>query len=121
MKKVLLSLAAVTAIATAASPAAAARDDRFDMRERVSINERQQDIARRIDRSFERHQITRAEANRLMAQLHRIDALERHYRRGGLSGWERQELMRRLDAVQAQLRIDRKDRDYGYGYGYGRW
>ena len=123
MKKVLLSLAAVTAIA-AASPAAADNDHRRDRDRgdrRVSINERQHDLAQRIDRAFRRGELTRTEAGRLVTQLRRVEALEHQYRRGGLAAWERHELDRRLDAVQSQLRIERRDNDRQYGYGYGRW
>lgn len=113
MKKVLLSLAAVTAIAAAASPAAAAPGN--------GIDQRQHNLAQRIDRDFHRGHLTRVEANRLVAQLRQVEAMERHYRRGGLSRWERQDINRRLDAVQARLRIERRDNDRQYGYGYGRW
>ncbi|HYG27918.1 MAG TPA: hypothetical protein VD906_13545 [Caulobacteraceae bacterium] len=115
MKKVLLSLAAVTAIAAAASPAAAARNDG------ANINQRQQNLAQRIDRGFHRGDLTRAEANRLVAQLRQVEAIERHYRRGGLLAWERRDLDRRLDAVQTRMRFERRDRDRQYGAGYGRW
>ncbi|HEX6860015.1 MAG TPA: hypothetical protein VF138_07430 [Caulobacteraceae bacterium] len=123
MKKVLISLAAVTAIAAAASPAAAAHNDRhgrYDHAASRQIDQRQAQIAQRIDRAFYRHHISRWEANQLRAELNRIEALEHRFERNGLSRAEYADLSNRLDGLQAHLREDRRDDDR-YGYGYGRW
>ena len=124
MKKVLLSLAAVTAIA-AATPAAADHERYGRASQATSINARQAELMVRIDTAYRRHQISPYEANRLVAELRQIEAVERRYRRTGhrITPHERQALIARLNRVQAQLRVDRRDNDwrYEYGYGYGRW
>ena len=116
MKKILLSIAAVSALATAAVPAIASA---------ATVNERQAQLDRRIDMGVRNHSLTRSEASRLRAQLRDTARLEANYRRGGLSGWERADLDRRFDRISAQIRVERSDRDYGAGYGDhrgpGRW
>lgn len=111
MKKILISIAAVSALSAAAVPAIASAQ---------SINDRQAMLDRRIEMGLRNGSLTRGEAYRLRAELRDTERLERHYRRGGLSGWERADLDRRFDRISAQIRYERHDRDYGYGYGYGR-
>jgi Skp family chaperone for outer membrane proteins len=118
MKKVLLSLAAVSAIAVAV-PAAAQPAYRYANVDARAINAHQADLAQRIDRAFRNHRISRAEANRLMAELRKIEALEHRYRAGGLNRWERDQLEARLDRLQAQLRQERRDDNRHNGSGYG--
>lgn len=135
MKKVLLSLAAVSAIAVAA-PAVAqpygyvVRDYRLDQNSQrlagQAINQRQAELNRRVDQAYRNGRITRVEANALMAELARIEVLDRRYRNNGrtFTQGERQEISNRLDRVQAQLRVDRIDGprySYGYGNSYSRW
>ena len=124
MKKVLLSLAAVSAIAAAATPAAAAHNDRNVVSAHRLINQREAQLAQRIDRAIHRGQISRFEARALVNELRRIEVLEHRYGRNGLSRAEFADLNIRLDRLQAMLRHERRDDDrrYGYGYGYGtRW
>ena len=119
MKKLLLSLAAVSALAATAMPAAAQsyRHDGY-ARENVSRGDM---LEMRIQRSLERRQITWQEARSLREQLRDAQRVEWRYTRDGrLSGWERADLDRRFDRVQMSLRHERNDRDYGYGYGYRR-
>lgn len=108
MKKILISIAAVSALAAATVPAMASA---------ATVNQRQAQLDRRIDMGVRNHSLTRVEANRLRAQLRETARLEDRYRRGGLSGWERADLDRRFDRISAQIRYERHDRDYGYGYG----
>ncbi|AAK25182.1 hypothetical protein EIB18_17070 [Caulobacter vibrioides] len=110
MKKILIPIVAVSALAAATVPAAASAQ---------SINERQDRLERRIDRGLYNGTLTRHEAYRLRAELREAARLEHRYRRDGLSRWERADLDRRFDRISAQIRYERHDRDYGYGYGYG--
>jgi len=110
MKKILIPIVAVSALAAATVPAVASAQ---------SINQRQDMLERRIDMGVRNHSLTRSEAGRLRAQLRDTARLEAQYRRGGLSGWERADLDRRFDRIGAQIRYERHDRDYGYGYGHG--
>lgn len=109
MKKILLSITAVSALAAAtAVPAIASAQ---------SINQRQAMLERRIDQGLRNGSLTRNEAYRLRGELREAARLEHHYRRGGLSNWERADLDRRFDRISTQIRYERHDRDYGYGYG----
>jgi hypothetical protein len=111
MKKILISIAAVSALAAATVPAVASAQ---------SINQRQDQLERRIDMGLRNGSLSRGEAYRLRAELRDAARLESRYRRGGLSGWERADLDRRFDRISAQIRYERHDRDYGYGYGHDR-
>ncbi len=107
MKKILIPVLAVSALA-AAAPAMAAPWQ--------SVNERQANLDRRIDMGVRNGQITRNEAQRLRAEFRQIASLEHRYRRteGGLSAWERRDLDRRFDTLSAKIRYERNDRDH-YG------
>ncbi|MET3667011.1 hypothetical protein [Caulobacter sp. 1776] len=111
MKKILISIAAVSALAAATVPAVASAQP---------IDQREAQLDRRIDIGLRNGSLTRGEAYRLRAELRDIDRLEYRYRRDGLNGWERADLDRRLDRISAQVRFERHDRDYGYGYGRDR-
>ena len=76
-----------------------------------SINARQANLDRRIDQGVRTGQLSRREAGRLRAELNSVQRLEAGYRRGGLSGWERADLDRRLDRLAAQVRYERRDWD----------
>lgn len=118
MKKLLLSLAAVSALTATAAPALA-QSYRDDYGRRGA--ERGEMLEMRIQRATERHQISWREARNLRAELRAAQQMEWRYSRDGrLTGWERADLDRRFDRVQAMLRIERNDRDYGAGYGYRR-
>lgn len=116
MKKILIPIVTVSALAAAALPAVASAQP---------INQRQDQLERRVDIGLRNGSLTRNEAYRLRAELRETERLEHRYRRGGLSGWERADLDRRFDRISAQIRYERHDRDYGYGYGDhrgpGRW
>lgn len=131
-------LAASAALAGIAAPAAAqgygydrqesarhydGRDDRNYDRGRwdgdrgaYNIDQRQQRLAWRIERGVRSGALSQREARDLRAGAYDIARLEARYRRDGLSGWERADLDRRLDRLDAQVRYERRDRDYGSGY-----
>lgn len=116
MKKILISVLAVSALTAAAAPAMAAPWQ--------SLNQRQANLDRRIDQGVRSGQLTRNEAYRLRAEFRQIAQLEYRYRRtNGLQGWERNDLDRRFDILSRKIRIERHDRDDrrrpGYGYGPG--
>jgi hypothetical protein len=126
MKKLMLSVAAVTALASAALPAAAQTwrgDDRYD---RYDNDDRYDDdnrfarpgysdwLNRNIERARQTGQISGREAWRLRSQVDAIDNLERRYRADGrLSARETVDLNQRKDRVAAQINVTR-GRDYGY-------
>lgn len=110
MKKLIVSLAAVATIASMAAPAAAQGYRHQDGWQ--NINQRQDRIERRIDRGFHQGDLTRREANRLRDDFHRIARLESRYRVNGLTRWERADLDRRFDRLEAQLRFERRDHQY---------
>jgi hypothetical protein len=81
-----------------------------------SIDQRQAMLAQRIDRGEDTGQLTRREAWRLKQQFNEIARLEARYRFNGLSGWEVSDLNRRLNDLQADVRMARRDDDRRYGY-----
>ncbi len=111
MKKILIPIVAVSALAATTAPALAQGWQ--------SINQRQANIDRRIDQGVRNGQLTRNEAYRLRAEFRDLNRLEDHYRRGGLNNWERADLDRRFDGLAAKVRWERRDGDR-YGQGYGR-
>jgi hypothetical protein len=101
MKKVLTSVLAIAVLATALPAAAAGR-----------IDEQERRIEQRIDRGMRSGEITRREGFILREQLRDIERLEARYRRsGGLNGWERADLERRLDMLSARVFGARHDCD----------
>lgn len=125
MKKILLPIVAVSALAATTVPALAQTygstyRPSYGQSNWQNINQRQQMLDRRIDQGVRNGGISRNEAMRLRAEFNQIARLEASYRRNGLNTWERADLDRRFDRLSAQIRIERRDRDYGYGYGYGR-
>ena len=76
-----------------------------------SINQRQAQLDRRIDQGVRSGSLSRREASRLRGEFNSLSRLEASYRRGGLSGWERADLDRRFDRLEAQIRYERHDRD----------
>lgn len=103
-----------TTRAPAYGPAYAPGYDRYE-RDWVSINQRQRQLDRRIDQGVRNGQLTRREAHSLRREFHDLMRLEDRYRRNGLSRWERQDLDRRYDALEARIRYERRDRDRNRG------
>ncbi|CAN5244452.1 hypothetical protein BH10PSE1_BH10PSE1_25390 [soil metagenome] len=76
-----------------------------------SINQRQNQLDRRIDQGVRNGSLSRREATRLRSEFNSLARLEASYRRGGLSSWERADLDRRFDRLSASIRSERWDRD----------
>ena len=112
MKRITACLAAATALAVAAPAMAQGWN---------SINQRQDNLERRIDMGVRNGTLTRNEAMRLRGEFRDLERLEMSYRRGGLNNWERADLDRRFDRLSWQVRSERRhgDRRYSSGYGYG--
>ena len=87
----------------------------------IPVNQRQQNLERRIEQGLRMGGLTRQEAFRLRAEFRQIERLEWQYRRGGLSRWEMADLDQRMDRLSARIYVERRDPDrrYGQGYGYG--
>lgn len=105
MKRILLSLAAASAVA-AALPAAA---QPYGVPDRGPAHERRivqgDNLQWRIDRAERDGRIGHRAAQRLRDQLRVADRLAVSYRRDGvLTRWERADLDRRYDAVSDSLR-----------------
>ncbi len=86
------------------------RNDRYE-RNWVPINQRFRQLDRRIDQGVRNGQLTRREAQSLRHEFNQLVRLETNYRRNGLNRWERQDLDRRFDALEARIRYERRDRD----------
>ena len=75
------------------------------------INQRQANLDQRIDVGVRNGSLTRPEAFRLRAEFNDLARLEARYRStNGLSMSERADLDRRFDALSAQIRYERHDR-----------
>jgi len=134
MKKILLSIAAASAVVAVAAPVAALAQsydrydrpydrpyDRHDDRGGWNGGDRVERLDRRIEIGLRNGSLTRREAWRLKGDLRETARLEMRYGRDGFSRWERADLDRRFDRISAQIRYERHDRDYGSGYGYDRY
>ncbi|MBO9557519.1 MAG: hypothetical protein J7515_02900 [Caulobacter sp.] len=127
MKKILLSIAAVSAVAAAVPAVASAQSYGYDRGydrgyqggyDRQDVGgDRIARLDQRIDWGIRNGDLTRNEAWRLKGDLRETARLEARYRRGGLTGWERADLDRRYDRIGAQIRYERHDGDrYGRRY-----
>ena len=126
MKKLILSLAAVAALA-AAVPAAAqpyggrgydqrGYDQRgYDQRGWTPIEVRLDRLHERIQRGVESGRLTRREAQGLRAEFRDLVQRERVYGRDGLSWQERADLEARFDRLSTRIRWERRDDDRRYG------
>jgi hypothetical protein len=116
MKRTLLAMTAVAALA-AAAPAAGQYRDRTDLDTRFDLRIGQLD--NRIDAGIRAGTINRREAWRLRQQLRDIDRLEDRYALGGYSRSERMDLQQRLRALRQDVRVaDRGAWDRNERYGY---
>lgn len=117
MKKLIVSLAIATSALIATAPASAQYHGGRDYGRpghgfrADNIHQRLQRIEYRIDRNAQRGSLTRAEAFRLRGQANDIQRLAWRYGRDGLSGWERNDLNRRVDRLQNRLQRERFDDD----------
>ena len=119
MNKILLSMAAVGALA-AAAPAAAQMGYGTD----VGFSNRIAQLEARFQAGVQAGLISRAEARDIRFQLRDIRRLERQYSFNGFTQAERQDLRARLREVRADIRLadnGRFDRDNRYGMWNDRW
>lgn len=103
MKRLMLALAATSALTLGAAAAQA--------QPWMSINERQDRMESRIEAGVRSGDLTRIEARQLRADFHALARLEARYRMNGLSAWERQDLDRRFDELSMRIRMERADAD----------
>lgn len=116
IRKALIPALAAASVAVALPAAAEAQSYSARHAGWTSINQRQDNLDRRIDVGIRNGQLNRREATRLRGEFYALARLENHYRRGGLTRWERTDLDRRFDRLSAQIRFERRDRQR-----VGRW
>lgn len=127
MKKIVLGLAAASALA-AGSPAAAqyanqnnnqnGYDNGYGVNAGGDFSARIEQLRLRIQAGVQSNAITRTEAPALRQQLRALTQLERQYSVNGLTGQERSTLQARLRTLRQQVRA--ADGGVGYGQnGYG--
>ena len=119
MNKLLLSMAAVGALA-AAAPAAAqyGYGSNVNAGGAVGISHRIAQLDARLQAGIQTGEINRAEARSLRMQMRRLQRLERQYSYNGFTQAARQDLQQRLRAFRQDLRLadnGRFDRDSRYG------
>lgn len=85
-----------------------------------SISQRKYQLDRRIDNGLRNRQLSWREARSLKSELDQLVALERRYMRNGLNRWERQDLDRRYDRLERQIRFERRDDNNRPGRGHRR-
>lgn len=99
------------------------RHDRYEGRERFQdarqLDRRLDRVRWQIDRATQNGRLDRVERQRLIWAVERTDDRLDRYRRGGFDPVELADLDRRIDRLEMQLRIDR--RDPAYGWEQGRW
>ncbi|MBJ7409529.1 MAG: hypothetical protein JHD15_04080 [Phenylobacterium sp.] len=126
MKTLIAALAAVTAVTAVAAPAIATAQpyDRYEHarhdRGAYNLNQRQDELNRRIAWGVRTGALTRGEAADLRDQARNIARIEARYRVNGLNSWERADLDRRFDRLDTRIGRQTHDREYGYGYGHRR-
>ncbi len=115
MNKLLLSMAAVGAIAVAAP---AASQTWSNSNAGMGIENRIAQLDARIQAGISTGEINRTEARALRMQVRELRRLERQYSYNGLTQSEREDLRARLRALREDVRIadnGRYDRDTRYG------
>jgi hypothetical protein len=122
MKKLLLSMAAVGAIA-AAAPALAqtgygSYGTNVNAGGAVGISNRIAQLNARLNAGIQAGVISRTESRNLRMQMRQLQRLERQYSYNGLTQTERQDLQMRLRTLRQDIRVadnGRYDRDTRYG------
>jgi len=117
MKKVLLSMAAVGALA-AATPAIAQYGTSANAGGTVGFSNRIAQLDARLRAGIQAGEIDRAEARSLRWKLRQLTRLERQYSVNGLTQQERQDLRERMRAFRQEIRLadgGRFDNDNRYG------
>ena len=106
MKRVLLSIAAASALAAASAPAFAQGPRPSDWQ---PLSARQGQIESRIDQGVRSGSLTRREAVGLRSEFNSLLRLEARYRRDGLNIRERADLQQRYDALAQRVRFEKND------------
>ncbi|HYG48782.1 MAG TPA: hypothetical protein VD846_12690 [Allosphingosinicella sp.] len=117
MNKILLSMAAVGAIAVAA-PAASQTWNNANAGGGMGISNRIAQLDARISAGISSGEISRAEARNLRMELRQLRRLEQQYSYNGLTQAERQDLRARLRNLREDIRVadnGRYDRDNRFG------
>ena len=140
MKKIILSMAAISALAIAAPAAAQYSNNGYqnsgngyqnNANANGNITDRIAQLRMRLQAGVQSGAITRREAVPIRQQLQLLNRLERQYSVNGIDGRERNDLQQRIRSVRQQLRAadggnqarwDRYDDEDGYGRNgqYGR-
>jgi len=123
MNKVLLSMAAVGALAAAAPAAAQYGSNRYGYNnvnagDTVGISNRIAQLNARLNAGIQSGAIDRTEGRSLRMELRQLQRLERQYSYNGFTQAERQDLQSRLRDFREDLRMadnGRYDRDNRYG------
>lgn len=131
-KTLFAALAAATAVAAIAAPAAAQTYGGYDHQARYeqnrghdrwnganSINARLAELRNRIEIGQRRGTLTQREAAQLRNDYASAASLVAHTRLDRATPRQLAAIDRRLDIVEAKVERESRDRDYGYGYGRG--
>lgn len=94
MNKIVMTVAAVTTLATA-MPVMAERGQNLD--------ERVEKLQDEIQQGVRRGAISRSEARPLRDHLRQLTRLERHYSRGGFSRQEQRDLQQRIRTLRQRI------------------
>ena len=103
MNKILMTFAAVSALAVA-GPAMADRGQNFDNR----IDSLQDEIQQGVRQGT----ISRSEAQPLRERLRQLTRLERQYSRGGFTRNEQRDLQQRIQKLRQQINYAQLDRGH---------
>jgi hypothetical protein len=118
MKKILLSMAAVGALAAAAPAMAQSGYYGTNANSGVGISNQIAQLDARLQAGIQAGLIDRTEARELRMDLRNLSRLERQYSYNGLTQAERQDLRQRLRSLRQEIRVadnGRYDRDTRYG------
>jgi hypothetical protein len=118
MNKILLSMAAVGALAAAAPAAAQSGYYGTNANSGVGFSNQIAQLDARLQAGIQAGLIDRAEARELRMDLRNLRRLERQYSYNGLTQMERQDLRQRLRSLRQEIRVadnGRYDRDNRYG------
>jgi hypothetical protein len=117
MKRILLTMTAVCALAAAAPAAAQSGSENLNASARIQSRIAQ--LESRIETGFDAGTITRAEYRTLRRQLMRLTRLERQFSRDGLTDVERNDLQTRIRALRHEIRT--ADGSLGRDDRLGNW
>jgi chromosome segregation ATPase len=104
MKKTMMTIAAVSVLATAAPAFAQYRGQNLD--------NRIENLQSQLQQGVQRGTISRNEAQPLRERLRQLTRLERQYSRGGFSRSEQNDLQRRIQTLRQQIQHASRDGRY---------